>query len=108
MTTAEWFEQTLGKLKEHPEAVEGIKGTFQFDYTSDDNGVWHMCFPGDGTYDIGAGGYPEAAVKVVAKWENMWKIMNGELNANVAMMTGKMKFKGDMGVAMQLGKLTAL
>ncbi|AHD02614.1 SCP2 sterol-binding domain-containing protein [Leisingera methylohalidivorans] len=37
--------------------------------------------------------------------ENLKKLLTGKLNPMTAVMMGKIKISGDMGVAMQLGKL---
>jgi putative sterol carrier protein len=37
--------------------------------------------------------------------EDLTKLYKGELNAMAAVMTGKIKIKGDMGVAMKLQSL---
>ncbi|HWQ74677.1 MAG TPA: SCP2 sterol-binding domain-containing protein [Syntrophomonas sp.] len=108
MTTQEWFEEKKAKVAANPEAINGIEGSFQFDYTVDGQGIWHMVFPGDGTYIMEAGEYPDADVKVSTKWSVMEDIMSGKLNPNAALLTGKLKFTGDMNVLMSLGAIVEL
>ena len=44
----------------------------------------------------------DADTVVVTTVEVLNKLRSGELNAMMAMMSGKVKIKGDMGLAMQL------
>jgi putative sterol carrier protein len=108
MTPAEWYGDKAEKIKANPAAIEGIKGSFMWDYSLDDNGFWHMVFPGDGTCEVGSGEIPDPDIKFKAKWENMYKIIIGELNGNLATMTGRLKIKGDMKLAMKLTIITSL
>ena len=47
----------------------------------------------------------EADCVISAKGEDYLKLMKGEMNPMMAVMTGKVKIKGDMGVAMKLKSL---
>ncbi len=44
----------------------------------------------------------DADCLIISSLEDFQKIMDGEINSMMAVMTGKMKIKGDMGVAMKL------
>lgn len=44
----------------------------------------------------------DADCVMIASQEDFEKMMKGELNSMMAVMTGKLKIKGDMGVAMKL------
>lgn len=44
----------------------------------------------------------EADCTIITSIKNMGKMMEGELNPMMATMMGKLKIKGDMGVAMKL------
>lgn len=47
----------------------------------------------------------EADCTITTKADTLEAMRNGQLNPMMAVMTGKVKIKGDMGVAMQLQKL---
>ena len=47
----------------------------------------------------------DADCTIVTKLEHLDKLRKGELNPMTAMMTGKLKIKGDMGLAMKLKDL---
>lgn len=103
MTDKEWFAELLGKATAHPEAIEDITGSFQFEF-SDTGNVWHIQFP-DGKPDIAEGALEKADLLIKSKWEVFDKLINKELETHTAMMTGKLKIKGNMKIGMKLEKL---
>ena len=47
----------------------------------------------------------DAACTVKISQENLIRLMDGEMNAMGAYMTGKLKIEGDMGIAMKLANI---
>lgn len=47
----------------------------------------------------------DADCTVIVSIDDFGEIVAGNLNAQMAFMTGKLKIEGDMGIAMQLGQL---
>ena len=47
----------------------------------------------------------EADCTIITKLEHIEKLRKGELNPMMAMMSGKLKIKGDMGLALKLQEL---
>ena len=47
----------------------------------------------------------DANCTVLVSFDNFKDIIAGDLNAQMAFMTGKLRVEGDMGVAMQLGSI---
>ena len=95
-----WFDEVFPK-KFDPKATGGFQGTFQFNIPGDDGGEWTTTFAGDAMQVTeGLSGEPEFSITM--KDENFLKMMNGELNGQMAFMSGKLKFKGSMSVAMKL------
>ncbi|MCK5041385.1 MAG: SCP2 sterol-binding domain-containing protein [Sphingomonadales bacterium] len=47
----------------------------------------------------------DADCTVVVTMDDFKEIVAGNLNAQMAFMTGKLKIEGDMGIAMQLGQI---
>jgi putative sterol carrier protein len=79
------------------EAAEGVKATIQYDlaepmYQVLENGHLHVH---EGTADR-----PDLTVKMSD--DNLVKLFRGELNPAIALMTGKVKIKGDMMLAQKL------
>lgn len=47
----------------------------------------------------------DAACTVIVTFDDFKEIIAGNLNAQMAFMTGKLRVEGDMGIAMQLGSI---
>ena len=68
-----------------------------------DEGVVHVDLNGD--QPIFSNEDKEADVTIITNPETLKGMRNGSVNPMMAMMTGKLKIKGDMGVAMKLQSL---
>ena len=82
----------------------GVNKTIQYDITGDGGGTWHAVIK-DGTCTVssGAGSAPDLTVTMASSdWLDMTA---GKLNGQMAFMSGKLKLKGDMGLAMKLASL---
>ncbi len=60
---------------------------------------------GTGDSNIVSQNDEEAACTISTDAETFLKLKNGELNPMMAVMTGKVKIKGDMGLAMKIQSL---
>lgn len=60
---------------------------------------------GSGDSNIVSQNDEEAACTISTDAETFMKLKNGELNPMMAVMSGKVKIKGDMGLAMKLQSL---
>jgi len=80
--------------------ADPINATIKFDL--DGNKV-HI----DGTGDANVVSYEDkdADCVIITSAETLGKLQAGDLNPMMAVMTGKVKIKGDMGVAMKLQSL---
>lgn len=89
----------------NPQAADKLKGTnavYQFDIEGDGGGQWQLKLAG-GALAV-ASGAPDAAQCTITMKVDDWKAMNaGTLNPQAAFMQGKLRFKGDMSLAMKLG-----
>ena len=54
---------------------------------------------------MAAGPHPEPTLVVVASAENWLKVVAGSLDPQLAFLTGRLKVRGDMGLAMRLRAL---
>jgi putative sterol carrier protein len=82
----------------------GVNKTIQYDISGDGGGTWHAVIK-DGTCTVnpGAASAPDLTVTMASSdWLDM---IGGKLNGQMAFMSGKLKLKGDMGLAMKLGSL---
>lgn len=79
------------------EKLRSTKGKFNLELTKDDGMVVNSTTVFNSTET------PE--VTLMMKADDYAKILRGELNSQMAFMTGKLKFKGDMNFLMKLGGL---
>lgn len=86
----EQFEQQAGKL---PSLGKSLKFVF-------DEGVVHVDMSGDAATVSNED--KEADCTITTSIETLGALRNGELNPMMAVMSGKIKIKGDMGLAMKL------
>lgn len=77
-----------------------------FDVGGADGGVWTVTVD-DGDIAVEEGETGTADVTVKATSDDLLALVKGELNPMAAFMTGRLKVKGDMSIAMQLQKLFA-
>ena len=101
-TVAGVMKEMEGKFK--ADKAAGIDATFQFDITGDERGQWNAVIKdGEATFNEGTADSP--TVTITATSDDWIKIVNGQLNPQMAFMTGKIKVKGDLGLATKLGAL---
>jgi putative sterol carrier protein len=106
MTAKDILETEIpGVLTTKPELAKEINAVIHFNITGDAGGTWTMDLtkPSDWV-STGTTGTPKMTITVSA--DDFVKIRQKQLNAQMAAMQGKLKFKPmDMGLAMKLGKL---
>ncbi|MFP2928363.1 SCP2 sterol-binding domain-containing protein [Pyxidicoccus sp. 3LG] len=108
MTAQDIIENQIPEaLKAKPELVKEINAIIHFDISGEGGGKWTVDLTKeDGWVSKGAEGTPKMTVAVSN--EDFVKIREKKLNAQMAAMQGKLKFKPmDMGLAMKLAKLLA-
>lgn len=101
-TVASVMQEMQGKFK--AEKAAGMTETFQFDITGDGGGQWYARIA-DGAADFSEGVDDSPSVTITASDQDWIKIVNGQLNPQMAFMTGKIKVKGNIGLATRLGSL---
>lgn len=74
--------------KVKPEAIEGLSTLFHFDVA--EAGAYTIKLD-DGKMDVSEGLNGDAVCKVTASAETLSKLLSGDLNPMMAMMTGKLK-----------------
>lgn len=101
-TVASVMQEMESKFK--ADKAAGIDATFQFDITGDGGGKWNAKI-NDGTVAFHEGEADSPTVRIISLDEDWIKIVNGQLNPQMAFMTGKIKVQGDLGLATKLGTL---
>lgn len=95
------------RLKAKPELAKEMNAVVHFNVTGDNGGTWTLDCTKDADWVTqGATGTPKMTISVAA--DDFTKIATKQMNAQMAAMQGKLKFKPmDMGLAMKLAKLLA-
>ena len=93
------------RLKAKPELTKDINAIVHFNITGEGGGMWTLdCTKEEGSVAPGANGEPKLVLTCAAP--DFEKIVSKQMNAQMAAMQGKLKFKPmDMGLAMKLAKL---
>jgi putative sterol carrier protein len=95
MTAKEFLMGLPSKVS--PQAIEGMETTFHFDIDGEEGGQITLQVK-DGTCEASEGlvGDPKCVVK--AKDQNLMKVLKGDLNPMMALLTGKLKItnQGEM------------
>uniref|UniRef100_A0A8C1LR85 Hydroxysteroid dehydrogenase-like protein 2 n=1 Tax=Cyprinus carpio TaxID=7962 RepID=A0A8C1LR85_CYPCA len=91
-----------------PDIVKTTQGVYRFDLSGDHAGVWYI----DLKNDAGSAGSGEPPVKadviMTLDSSDFIKMFEGKLKPTMAFMSGKLKIKGDMGLAIKLEKMMAM
>ena len=101
-TVKETFDAMPGRFR--AEKAAGTNATIQYDISGDGGGTWNAVIK-DGTCAVtpGAAGSPNLTLQISAQdWLDM---LSGKQSGQMLFMSGKLKVKGDMGLAMKLGSL---
>ena len=105
MTPKQYFEEKIAKkLQDKPETSKAVNSVYEFNITGDNGGVWTVDLTKEpGVVSPGSTG--QAKCTVTASSGDFMNIVGGKMNAQMAFMSGKLKIKGDMGLAMKLQKV---
>uniref|UniRef100_A0A8V0XRA3 Hydroxysteroid dehydrogenase-like protein 2 n=1 Tax=Gallus gallus TaxID=9031 RepID=A0A8V0XRA3_CHICK len=100
---AETFRLIQGELNK--EMVKSTQGVFQFELSGDEGGTWYL----DLKTSSGSAGFgkPPAAADVVMSMSSgdFVKMFTGKLKPTMAFMSGKLRIKGNMALAVKLEKM---
>ncbi len=77
---------------------------YEFNITGPNGAVWTVDLTKEPAV-ITQGSTGAAKCTVTCGDADFLQIVNGKMNPNMAFMSGKLKIKGDMGLALKLGKL---
>jgi putative sterol carrier protein len=87
-----------------PEAAGSLAATFGFDLEGEGGGQWHVSVGGGRcTVQPGPAAAPQVVVRCAAA--DWLAIVNGRLDPGAAFMTGRLRVKGDVGLALRLKDL---
>lgn len=105
MTGEEIFNDKIAhKLNSNPEKVKSINAVYEFELTGDSPETWTIDLTKDSGF-VSKGSAGNFNCKVTISVEHLSDIVEKKLNPQMAFMTGKLKVKGDMGLALKLGSI---
>jgi putative sterol carrier protein len=101
-TASEVFTEINNRLQADPSKVKGMNAVYAFDLAEDqDGGQYHINLK-DGSADVGPGTPENPNITIAMKAADFVDLATGKLDGTMAFMSGKIKIKGDMGLAMKL------
>ena len=101
-TVKETFEAMAGRFR--ADKAAGTNATIQYDVSGDGGGTWHAVIK-DGTCTVSAGAATNPNLTLQIAGQDWLDMLSGKQSGQMLFMSGKLKIKGDMGLAMKLGSL---
>ena len=101
-TVKETFDAMAGKFR--PDKAAGVNATIQYDITGDQGGTWNAVIK-DGICTVTPGAAATPSLTLSMSSQDWLDMVGGKLSGQMAFMSGKLKLKGDMGLAMKIGGL---
>ena len=104
-TVRESFEAMPSRFR--ADKAAGTNATIQYDISGDGGGTWNAVIKdGACTVTQGAAASPNLTLMISAQdWVDM---LSGKQSGQMLFMSGKLKVKGDMGLAMKLGSMFSM
>ena len=101
-TPQDVFDAMRGSFQ--PAKAKGVHARYQWDLSGPNGGKWWIEV-NDGTYKMGKGKIPDPNVTFIAIDKDWVAICHDQLSGTWAYLTGRLKVRGDQGVARKLGEM---
>jgi len=104
-TVQETFSAMGGRFR--PDKASGTNATIQYDVSGEGGGTWNAVIKdGACTVSPGPATNPNLTLSIAAQdWLDM---LSSKQSGQMLFMSGKLKVKGDMGLAMKLGSMFSM
>jgi len=99
------FDELAKRIAANPDLVKQIGGVYQFDITAGGKTKTWTADLKNGKGSVSEGAAPKADCTITTSDDDFVGMMTGKLNSQTLFMQGKLKIKGNMGLAMKLNKL---
>lgn len=99
-TVKETFDLMPSRFK--PDKAQGVNAVIQYEITGEGGGTWHATVK-DGACAIAEGTAAAPSLTLTMSGQDWFDMLAGKLSGQMAFMSGKLKLKGDMGLAMKIG-----
>jgi len=100
VTPKEYFDGLAAKLTK--ETADDINAIFQFDLIGDSGGKWWIDLTEGKDPTVGDNENESAQVTITMEAAEFVEMISGDLNPQMAFMSGKLKVAGEMGLALKL------
>jgi putative sterol carrier protein len=101
-TPQEVFDSMRGSFQ--PAKAKGVHARYQWDLSGPQGGQWWIDVD-DGNYKMGKGKIDNPNVTFVAKDKDWVAVSNHQMGGTWAYLTGRLKIRGDQGLARKLGEI---
>ena len=101
-TVKETFDLMASRFK--PDKAQGVNAVIQYEITGEGGGTWYATIK-DGTCAVTAGTASSPTLSLTMSGQDWLDMLAGKLSGQMAFMSGKLKLKGDMGLAMKLSSI---
>ena len=101
-TPQEVFDSMRGSFQ--PAKAKGVYARYQWDLSGPQGGQWWIDVD-DGKYKMGRGKIDNPNVTFVAKDRDWVAVSNHQMGGTWAYLTGRLKIRGDQGLARKLGEI---
>jgi putative sterol carrier protein len=101
-TPQEVFDSMRGSFQ--PAKAKGVHARYQWDLSGPQGGQWWIDVD-DGKYKMGKGKIDHPSVTFVAKDKDWVAVSNHQMGGTWAYLTGRLKIRGDQGLARKLGEI---
>lgn len=101
LTVKETLNQLAEKMNNAPEGIKGVNTTYQFELTGEEEGLYQVIIKNE-QVEIMEEVKEEANCTLNLSAANLLKLIEGNMNPTVAYMSGKLKIKGELALALKL------
>ena len=104
-TVKETFDLMAGRFR--ADKAAGTNAVIQYDVSGDGGGTWHAVIK-DGACAVNAGAATSPNLTLQIAGQDWLDMLSGKQSGQMLFMSGKLKVKGDMGLAMRLGSMFSM
>ena len=101
MTVTERLSSLKEKMNANPMFIAEMNATYQFDLSGEETSTYQIVFA-NGEVDVIRGEQHSPKCTMALSDKNFLKLIDNTLNPAMAYMTGKLKIKGELGLALKL------
>ncbi len=104
-TVKESFDAMPSRFR--ADKATGTNATIQYDVSGEGGGTWNAVIK-DGACTVTPGPAPAPNLTLQISAQDWLDMLSGKQSGQMLFMSGKLKVKGDMGLAMKLGSMFSM